>query len=94
MRPMNSPIELAAEAVGGITNLATALSESPQAVSNWRKRGVPLVRCSDIERATGGAVSRRDLRPDDWHRIWPELVTHEHPAPEADQKEEGGRVAA
>ena len=27
-------------------------------------------------------------------RIWPELVTHEHPAPEADQKEEGGRVAA
>lgn len=27
-----------------------------------------------IERATGGAVRRWDLRPEDWHRIWPELV--------------------
>jgi DNA-binding transcriptional regulator YdaS (Cro superfamily) len=29
--------------------------------------------CSAIERATGGAVMRWDLRPDDWHLIWPEL---------------------
>lgn len=28
-----------------------------------------------IERATNGAVTRRDLRPDDWHLIWPELAT-------------------
>lgn len=27
-----------------------------------------------IERHSGGAVTRRDLRPDDWHLIWPELV--------------------
>jgi hypothetical protein len=27
----------------------------------------------DIEHATG-AVRRWDLRPDDWHRIWPELI--------------------
>jgi DNA-binding transcriptional regulator YdaS (Cro superfamily) len=27
-----------------------------------------------IERATGGLVSRQDLRPDDWQRIWPELA--------------------
>lgn len=27
-----------------------------------------------IERATNGAVSRRDLRPDDWQDIWPELA--------------------
>lgn len=31
-------------------------------------------RCVDIERVTKGAVTRRDLRPDDWQRIWPELV--------------------
>lgn len=37
--------------------------------------------CVDIERTTAGEVTRRDLRPDDWHRIWPELVTNEHPAP-------------
>lgn len=31
-------------------------------------------RCVLIEQITGGALSRRDLRPDDWHRIWPELI--------------------
>lgn len=31
-------------------------------------------RCVEIEQATDGAVGRRDLRPHDWHRIWPELV--------------------
>jgi DNA-binding transcriptional regulator YdaS (Cro superfamily) len=29
--------------------------------------------CVAIERATEGKVSRRDLRPDDWAAIWPEL---------------------
>lgn len=27
-----------------------------------------------IERESRGAVMRWDLRPEDWHRIWPELV--------------------
>ena len=27
-----------------------------------------------IEVATAGDVRRWDLRPDDWHRIWPELI--------------------
>lgn len=26
-----------------------------------------------IEQATNGEVTRKDLRPDDWDRIWPEL---------------------
>lgn len=30
--------------------------------------------CVAIERATDGAVTRRDLRPDDWRDIWPELA--------------------
>ena len=29
--------------------------------------------CAAIERATVGAVTRKDLRPKDWHLIWPEL---------------------
>jgi len=28
----------------------------------------------DIERVSAGAVRRWDMRPDDWHRIWPELI--------------------
>ncbi|WP_176507123.1 MULTISPECIES: transcriptional regulator [Pseudomonas] len=27
-----------------------------------------------IERATSGSVTRQMLRPDDWHRLWPELA--------------------
>ena len=30
--------------------------------------------CTAIEQATQGAVMRWELRPDDWHRIWPELI--------------------
>lgn len=30
--------------------------------------------CVAIELATNGAVTRRDLRPEDWQRIWPELA--------------------
>jgi DNA-binding transcriptional regulator YdaS (Cro superfamily) len=37
-------------------------------------RPVPPELCPEIERLSGGAVRRSDLRPDDWHRIWPELV--------------------
>lgn len=31
-------------------------------------------RCVSIEKATAGAVARKDLRPADWDKIWPELV--------------------
>lgn len=37
-----------------------------------RKAGEKL--CVAIERESRGAVTRRDLRPDDWQEIWPELV--------------------
>jgi DNA-binding transcriptional regulator YdaS (Cro superfamily) len=30
--------------------------------------------CVSIERATEGKVTRKDLRPDDWEAIWPELA--------------------
>lgn len=41
--------------------------------------------CVSVERATSGTVTRRDLRPDDWWLIWPELVTAEHPAPNSEE---------
>lgn len=41
-------------------------------------RPVPEKICVRIERATAGAVTRRDLRPDDWADIWPELKEAEH----------------
>lgn len=44
-------------------------------VSDWKhgNRKVPIIYCVAIERVTDGQVTRKDLRPDDWHLIWPEL---------------------
>lgn len=61
---------------GAQATLAKALSVSPTFVNQWRSgsRPVPLEYCSAIERATSGAVTRQDLRPHDYHLIWPELA--------------------
>lgn len=62
---------------GASIKLAKDLQVAPALVSQWRTghRPVPVARCAAIERATGGAVTRRDLRPRDWWVIWPELET-------------------
>jgi DNA-binding transcriptional regulator YdaS (Cro superfamily) len=62
---------------------ATSLGFHEGQVRQWRHgyaagSGKPRVpspeNCVVIERATGGLVTRKDLRPDDWERIWPELA--------------------
>ena len=35
---------------------------------------VPIRHAAAIEQFTGGAVTRQDLFPDSWQRIWPELA--------------------
>lgn len=52
------------------------LGVTPEFVSQLKRRirPIPLDRCVSIEQATDGEVSRKDLRPDDWHLIWPELA--------------------
>ena len=51
--------------------------------------GSPLApaTCVLIERHSLGEVTRRDMRPDDWQDIWPELADSEtkHPAALANQ---------
>lgn len=67
----------------GVTaSLARQIGAQPQLMWQWASgaRPVPIERCVPIERATDGAVSRIDLRPDDWHEIWPELVILERNA--------------
>lgn len=57
-------------------------------MSGWVNGGsVPEKRAVQIERATGGAVTRIDLRPNDWREIWPELADFEEkePLPSADR---------
>lgn len=59
--------------------LAREVGVAAALVSQWKNgtRPVPVERCSAIEKATSGAVTRRDLRPDDWHLIWPELASQQ-----------------
>lgn len=71
-----NPLEAAIGKVGGVGKLAAAIGIGQSAISNWRARGTTpdAAHCVAIERATSGAVTRRDLRPDDWQDIWPELA--------------------
>ena len=89
-----SPIDLAIEAVGSLTELARRLGVDPQAVVNWRKRGIPVPQVPNVERATierdaddqpiKGAqakVKRHQLRPDK-----PDLFPPAQPASSGEQK--------
>lgn len=60
-------------------------------VGHLRNVGYGLRPCAPdlavlIEANTQGAVTRRDLRPEDWRRIWPELIGTQ---PAATQQEVG-----
>lgn len=56
--------------------LADTLGYARPLISQWAHgvRAVPVMAALDIERYTQGAVMRWDLRPTDWHLIWPELI--------------------
>jgi len=72
---------------GQKSELARAIGVPAILVSQWSlgQRPVPIARCKAIESATDGAVTCKDLRPDDWHEIWPELAISEpnQPSPSA-----------
>lgn len=58
----------------GVKKLARATGKSDQSIYKYAAgtRKIPSDVCYKIERATNGAVTRKDLR-DDWADIWPEL---------------------
>lgn len=57
------------------SGFAERIDVSPQLVSFMRagQRSVPIEKVPLIC-ALGGDVKRWELRPDDWHHIWPELI--------------------
>jgi DNA-binding transcriptional regulator YdaS (Cro superfamily) len=59
---------------GNATDLAAKLKVHKTQISNWANFNPtpPPHRCIEIVRATGGLVSRKELRPQDWQLIWPE----------------------
>lgn len=57
-------------------NFAESLNVSAGMVTQWLNGHRPISpeRCVEIEQVTGGMVTRKDLRPKDWKKIWPELA--------------------
>jgi len=57
-------------------DLAAKLKVTPGFIHQIKKglRPVPIDKCVPIEQSTNGMVTRKDLRPNDWHLIWPELT--------------------
>ena len=72
-----SPIETACDLVGSQAEMARILAVTPGMINQLVKglRPVPVEHCKAIAKATGDEVSCRDLRPNDWQKIWPELAT-------------------
>ena len=70
---VNASVKRACKAVGSQRALAIALGIAVAQVNQWvtGRRGVPAKYCQSIVELTEGLVSVQELRPDDWHLIWP-----------------------
>jgi DNA-binding transcriptional regulator YdaS (Cro superfamily) len=66
---------------GMLAAMARELGVTPQTMLEWRDgdRPIPVRHCHRI--CARLSIDRRDLRPDDWGDIWPELINAEHPWP-------------
>lgn len=79
-------IEKAVKDSGGPVVVAARLGVMTQRLCNWFVRGVPTEYCRPLIDAVDGRLTVEDLRPNDWWRIWPELIDDEHPIPEPTEK--------
>lgn len=68
------PVDTVARIVGNRSIMANSLGVTVAAIGNWKVRGVPIEKCIDIESLGRPIVTRRELRPHDWQKIWPELA--------------------
>lgn len=65
MRMSANPLDRVIDILGSQEELAAVLGIKSPSISGWRQRNkVPSERCLAIEQATGGQVTRYDLRPD------------------------------
>jgi DNA-binding transcriptional regulator YdaS (Cro superfamily) len=64
--------------LGGTNKVAKMCDVEPAAVSQWRKNGIPreqlLFLGARIEKESHGLVTRKDLFPNNFWLVWPELL--------------------
>ena len=56
-----------------ISGLARDLGLRRQNVQGWKTNGIPARYCPQLEQMTGGKITRKEMRPNDWMQFWPEL---------------------
>jgi len=63
--------------LGGVTKVSRLTGVSIQAVCKWRHEGIPagklMMMAALIEKESAGLVKRKDLFPENYAWIWPEL---------------------
>jgi DNA-binding transcriptional regulator YdaS (Cro superfamily) len=63
--------------LGGTTKVAKLCGVSVPAVSQWRHNGIPpdklVFMAAELERLSQGVIHRKDIFPQHWKMIWPEL---------------------
>ena len=61
------------------SDVAKVASVTAGRVGHWCREldEPPPAKCVLLEKWSKGQVTRQDLRPNDWHLIWPELVEEE-----------------
>ena len=64
--------------LGGTGKVADMCDVSPAAVSAWKHRGIPadkyMILGARIEKESHGLVSRKDLFPNNFWILWPEML--------------------
>jgi DNA-binding transcriptional regulator YdaS (Cro superfamily) len=72
-------VEILSILAGSQRKAAKKMNISVGNIQDWKngRKKVPPMRAVQIEQLTGGAVTRKMLRPDDWHLFWPELIERE-----------------
>ena len=64
--------------LGGTKVVAKMCNVAPPAVTQWRTRGIPhgqmLFLAATLEKQSHGLVTRKDLFPNNWWIVWPELA--------------------
>jgi DNA-binding transcriptional regulator YdaS (Cro superfamily) len=65
------------------SDFAKSIEVSPGMLNQWLSGHRPIApaKCVLIEQHTGGQVTRKELRPDDWKQLWPELAADDGTSP-------------
>jgi DNA-binding transcriptional regulator YdaS (Cro superfamily) len=78
--------------LGGTNKVAKMCKVASTAVTQWRKNGIPAERfmflAARIEKESHGLVSRKDLFPNNYFLIWPELLQNNIFGLQSDLEEE------